>query len=243
MKTRNADTASLFYSRVAGFLFLFYIAVGLTQIALFGGTTAGEGTVARLATMALRAPDVRINVVLGLLTCFVALGLGAALYAITRAQDHDLAMLALACRIGEGVIGGASIPLTLGLLSLATETSANTTDAAVASAAGLLILTARTWNVTIAASFFAVGSTFFSWIFLRGRLIPVALAWLGVVSSVLLVVGLPLQILTVLKTPLATYMWIPMAVFEIVLAVWLLIKGVATPARRPIALSYADSTP
>ena len=41
--------------------------------------------------------------------------------------------------------------------------------------------------------FFAVGSTLFCWLFLRGRLIPAALAWLGVFASVLLVVALPLQ--------------------------------------------------
>jgi hypothetical protein len=29
-----------------------------------------------------------------------------------------------------------------------------------------------------------------------------------------------------------TFMWMPMLVFEVTLAVWLLIKGVATPATR-----------
>src|SRR5260370_23592846 len=37
------------------------------------------------------------------------------------------------------------------------------------------------------AIFFAVGSTLFAWLLLRGRMIPVALAQLGVLASVLLV--------------------------------------------------------
>src|SRR5438552_3170738 len=59
-----------------------------------------------------------------------------------------------------------------------------------------------------------------------------ALAWLGVVASVLLVLGLPLQLAGFLGGPVTWLMWLPMLVFEVVLGLWLLIKGVATPARR-----------
>ncbi|HEX9423014.1 MAG TPA: DUF4386 family protein [Pyrinomonadaceae bacterium] len=77
--------------------------------------------------------------------------------------------------------------------------------------------------------FFAVGSTSFSWLLLRGRMIPVGLAWLGVLASVLLVVGLPMQLAGLLRGTVTQLMWLPMAVFEIPLALWLIIKGVATP--------------
>lgn len=65
---------------------------------------------------------------------------------------------------------------------------------ATAHALGAFLLKVRGWNPTIAAAFFAVGSTLFSWLLLRGRMIPVLLAWLGVAASALLVVGLPLQL-------------------------------------------------
>ncbi len=219
-------------ARIAGVTLLLYIAVGVAQMALFGGATAGEGTVAKLASMARHATDVRVNVVLGLLTCFVALTLGVALYAITRDQDPDLAMLALACRVGEGVVGAVSLPLTLGLLAVATAGGANPPGAAPPDALVSLVLAARSWNPIIAATFFAVGSTLFSWLLLRGRMIPVALAWLGIVASVLLVVGLPLQLAGVLRGSITQLLWLPMAAFEIPLALWLLIKGVAMPAAR-----------
>ncbi len=80
-----------------------------------------------------------------------------------------------------------------------------------------------------------MGSTLFSWLFLRGRLIPVPLAWLGVLASVLLAVGLPLQLVDVLGGTVVQLMWIPMAAFEIPLAFWLLIKGVAASARQQTA--------
>ena len=77
------------------------------------------------------------------------------------------------------------------------------------------------------AIFFAVGSLLFSWLLLRGRMIPVALAWLGVLASVLWVVGLPLQLIGVLPDSVTWFIYLPMAAFEIPFALWLIIKGVA----------------
>lgn len=57
---------------------------------------------------------------------------------------------------------------------------------------------------------------------------------LGMIASVLLVLILPLQLAGILTssgwTPSVTWMiWLPMLVFEVTLALWLLIKGVAAP--------------
>ena len=81
------------------------------------------------------------------------------------------------------------------------------------------------------AIFFAVGSLLFCWLLLQGRMIPAALAWLGVLASVLWVVGLPLQLIGVLPASATWFIYLPMAAFEIPFALWLMIKGVtiATP--------------
>jgi len=81
---------------------------------------------------------VRVAIVLTLLTCFAALVLAVTLYRITRDQDPDLAMLALTCRVGEGVVSGIFILATLGLLWLGTASGASAPDAAAASALGLV---------------------------------------------------------------------------------------------------------
>src|SRR5438128_11355421 len=113
-------------ARVAGFAFLLYIAAGIASLALAG-----------------RA---HVTDVLNLLTSFSALVLGVTLYAITRDEDPDLAMLALVCRVIESIPGHGG------------------------------------------AIYFAVGSTVFCWLLLQGRMIPIALARLGVIASALLVV-------------------------------------------------------
>jgi hypothetical protein len=215
-------------ARLAGFTFLFYIAAGIPAMVLFGRATGGDGIAAKLASIAQHALDVRITVVLDLLQCFSALVLAVTLWAITREQDPDLAMLAMTCRVGEGLIAATGIAGTLGLLWLATASGANAPDPGAAQALGAFLLRG---NVALTATFFAVGSALFSWLLLRGRMIPITLAWLGVVASVLLVVGLPLQLAGFLRGPVTSFIWLPMLAFEVPLALWLLVKGVAMPAR------------
>lgn len=161
-------------ARIAGFTFLFYIAVGLASMAVFGRATAGEGIAAKLASLAQHATDVRVVVMLTLLTSFCALILGVTLYALTREQDPDLAMLALVCRVVEGVNGATSIPRTLGLLSLATASGASAADRAAAETLAAFLL--RGGGASVSAIFFAVASTLFSWLLLRGRMIPAPMA-------------------------------------------------------------------
>jgi Domain of unknown function (DUF4386) len=216
-------------ARLAGFAFLFYIGVGITEMVL-GGATRAEGIAEKLALVGQHASRAEITALLSMVTGFTALVLGVALYGITRDEDHELAMLGLACRVGEGVLG--AFPLTtLGLLWLAQgQGGTGAPDTAAGYALGLFLLKLAGWKTIVGATFFAVGSMLFSWLLLRGRMIPVALAWLGVFASVLLAVGLPLQLVGALSGPVTMVMWLPMAAFEIPLGLWLLVKGVAPAA-------------
>jgi hypothetical protein len=215
-------------------MLLFYIATGVASMVLFGQATSGaKGTVATLASISRHVTIVRLTVVLGLLTFMAAVTLAVTLYALTRDQDRDIAMLALCCRVGEGVISAISAVSTLGLLSVAVaSTAAAGPDAAAVHALGDLLLKAGGGYTLVGATCFAVGSTLYSYLFLRARSIPVPLAWLGVLASALLVAGLPLQLAGFLSGPATKFIWIPMAVFEVTFALWLLIKGVATTPRR-----------
>jgi hypothetical protein len=210
-------------------MFLFYIATAFPSMVLFDQATSGAGIAAKLASVAQHAPQVRLAIVLSVVTIFDALVLAVALYAITRDQDADLALLALACRVAEGVVSTITTLAILGLLSVATAGFA-AADPSAANALGSLLLKVQGWSMTIGATLFAVGSTLYSYLFLRARSIPVPLAWLGLLASILLVVALPAQLAGFIEGAMGWSMWLPMLVFEVVLGLWLLIKGVAAPA-------------
>jgi hypothetical protein len=220
-------------ARVAGFTFLFYIAVALTGMVLSNRAASAEGTAAKLAGIAQHASDVRVAFVLELLGCFSALVLAVTLYSITRDQDPDLAMLAMTCRVAEGVTGAISLERELGRLWLATAAGTSAPDPAAANALAAFLVKLPGWS--LGATFFAVGSLLFSYLLLRGRMIPVLLAWLGVVASVLAIVVVPLELVGVLHGPITKLVWLPMLAFEAPLGLWLLIKGVAMPPRRQSA--------
>lgn len=82
------------------------------------------------------------------------------------------------------------------------------------------------------AIYFSVASLFFSWLLLRGRLIPTWLAKLGIFASALLAIILPAQLAGLLGGSMSWassqtwLMWLPMLAFEVILAFWLMIKGV-----------------
>ena len=218
-------------ARVAGFTFLIYIALGLSAMILSDRAISGAGTAAKLAGLTQHVPAMRLVVLLELGCCICALVLGVTLYAITRDQDPDLARLAMLCRVAEGVIAGASLQKTVGRLWLATASGPAAPDAAAAGALGAFLLTLPDSSSTICATFFAFGSTIFAFLLLRGRIVPVALGGLGVFASILIAVCLPLQLVGVVGSPITGLMWIPMLVFEVVLALWFIVKGAAMPRR------------
>jgi hypothetical protein len=160
-------------ARVAGCAYLAYLVFGIGGMAI---GTAAAGAVS------------------GVMTSFCALVLGVTLYAITREQDRELAMIAMLCRVLEAVPGQGEI-------------------------------------------YFAVGNTIFCWLLLKGRMIPTVLAMIGLLSSA------ALSLLVLLQTgglfggrmewssPVTWFVWLPVLVFELGFAVYLLSKPASLASR------------
>jgi len=216
-------------ARLAGATFLVYIGLAFPSMVLYDRATSGRGIAAKLSTLAEHAADMRVSIVLAFVTCFAALVLAVTLYAITRDEDADWAMLGLTCRVGEGLNTAISLPAAVALLWLATTGRESVPVPETSQAIAALLLRVGTWSTIVGSMLFAVGSTCFSYLFLRGRIIPVALAWIGVLASVLLVVALPLRLVDVVSGSTLQFLWLPMAAFEIPLGLWLLFKGAAAP--------------
>ncbi|MFC1849880.1 DUF4386 domain-containing protein [candidate division CSSED10-310 bacterium] len=218
-------------ARIAGFTFLAYIAATIASMVVFSRATSGESIAAKMASILEHTTSMHVVILLTLAASFAALVLAVTLYAITRDQDHELALIAMVCRLTEGVIVALSASTIVALLWIATG---NRFDASAVSAMHTLGEYLLRDDTAVCAFFFAVGSALFAYLLLRGRLIPIALAWLGVGASLILVVGLPAQLANLISPAVASLMWLPMLAFEIPLGLWLLIKGVgASQPRTP----------
>ena len=160
-------------ARLAGTAYLAYLAFGI------GGMAIGSAAASSVSAV---------------MTSFCALVLGVTLYAITREQDRDLAMIAMLCRVLEAAPGQGEV-------------------------------------------YFAAGNTIFCWLLLKGRMVPAALAMIGLLSSAVLLMLVLLQTGGLFggrmewSSPVTWVVWLPVLVFELGFALLLLSKPASLASR------------
>jgi len=215
--------------RVAGFAFLFLILIILVSGVVGGGVQTTREVSETLASVAENAARIRLGLVLTVFASITTLVLAAMLYAMVVRQDRNLAILALSCRAVEAGLYAVGMLATLAFLSLSRHSAE---DASSARALVDLMWDVPSMSTNIGSTFFAVGSTLYCYLLLKARVIPVPLAVIGVVGSLLILVGIPVQTAfgTQTFTGPSAAIWIPIGVFEISTGGWLLFKGARVPA-------------
>jgi hypothetical protein len=208
-------------ARVAGAAYLLYIGVAFPAMSIGARMMRGDTAAAKLATLAGNVGLARAEIILSLAAGLCAFALAISLHAFTRDEDRDIARLGMLCRFGEGLI---AFPVTtLTMLWLLDGGSAALGDQSHVLVLWLAKLAG--WQQTYGAYLFALGSTAFCFLLLRGRMIPTWLGWVGLIGSAILVVALPMRFIGAIQRPYSDIVWIPIAVFEIVVAVWFLWTG------------------
>lgn len=205
-------------ARIAGAALLLYIVTGITNM-FVSRRIGGTGTAGRLAALASHPRLFSLEIFHTLIEVACAVTLGVTLYALTRDEDQELAITAMISRVLEGAIGLLALGEELALFWLGTAGGDETSTLTIAG----LLFKSGSWTFLLASTCFAIGSLIFSYLFLRARTIPVALAWIGVIASAILVVAMPLQLAGLIKGTMLV--WIPMIFFEVPLAFWLIVKG------------------
>jgi len=223
-------------ARLAGFMFLLLMATVASSSILLSGIEGNDEISDTLSNISENTLSVRLGVLTLIVSSISTFILAAMLYAITKHQDKNLAILALSCRAAEAALYAIGITSVLTLLSLSARTpSASGNELSSAQAIGDFVSNAWSFSTNIGAIFFAVGSALYSYLFFKARSIPVLLSLLGLVASLTLVVGVPLQTAASHSTVdgASGAIWVPMIIFEVVTGLWLLIKGAEVPESKP----------
>lgn len=222
-------------ARLAGIAYLVYIVLTMTSVTVFGRVMAAGGVMQQLADLARMMPQARVTIVLDLLQVPCALVLAVTLYRLTKEVNPTLAILAMMFRVGEGLLGAASIRGKLELMWLARNlrdhASANGLDAASLGAYFL-----HEPDSHFAEFCFVIGGFLFAYLLLRGRLIPSILAWIGVVTQGIQTVLVPLNIAGFIGGSAVDLFWLLILAYEIPVGIWLIVKGV-----RPYATMESPS--
>jgi hypothetical protein len=226
MTLRKPELSSRRNARLAGTTFIFYIATTIVDGFVYAAATGTGDVATKLGTISQHTAEMRLTILFAILKIFYALILAVTLYALTRHVDREMALLAFTCRVVEGVINAMPATARFGLLSLAIATVAATPgDAASHATQATLLMGIAGWSGAVAGIVFAIGSTLFAYLFLRGQSIPAPIAWLGIIGSLLVAPLSALGGLGLVTRAMAWITSIPILLFELSLAFWLLTKG------------------
>ncbi|WP_295694622.1 DUF4386 domain-containing protein [Lapillicoccus sp.] len=173
--------------------------------------------------------QVATGVVLGFIAALASPGIAIALYPVLRRFGEGLALGSVGFRIIEGVFSALGIVVLLSLSTL----SAEFVDAGAPADQHF-----KTLGATMLAQYhglvdvglllaFSLGSLLYYLVFYRSKLIPTWLSAWGIAGTVLLMVAAGLLIFDVIAPLSAAQVALaaPIALQEMVLAVWLLAKG------------------
>jgi hypothetical protein len=159
-----------------------------------------------------------------------------ALYPVLRRYNEGLALGSVGFRLIEGTLHVLIAVCLLLLVSLSQETATvGTSGSAAFQAQSALLMAGREWLGPLSVLTFGLGGLMYYWVFYRSRLVPGWLSVWGLVAiplvmlSALLVMFQQIDNFSTTQIVLA----LPIAVQEMVLAVWLIAKGFNPSAIAP----------
>jgi uncharacterized protein DUF4386 len=233
MRSRDARATT------AGVLFIAATATSLVATALRGSLLNGPGF---LAAVALHQDRLLAAALFQLLAAFTSAAIAVTLYPVLRQHAAATALGSVAFRLIEGVFYALSAMGTLILVSL----SGQLTAGASAHASADLVRDLRDAASCVGVLAFCTGATLYYLIFYRSQLIPRWLSLWGLAGTVLcLTAGLLVlfQSIAVLSGT-QVVLSLPLGVQEMVLAVWLIVKGFSPKAEaKPPTPTVAELHP
>jgi hypothetical protein len=211
---------------LVGVLFIVGTAAGVLSLALTGPIRDAPDFLARAAADPGRMTVGALLVMLMGVTCA---GIGVALYPVLRKHNEGLALGAAGFRLVEGAF---DLACAIGMLLLMETgrlfTAAGAADRPYFMALGVLVRAGTDWLGQVAVILaWCVAAAMYYCLFYRHRLLPRWLAGWGLGGITLTILATLLLLFRVLNSasPLHTALNVPVAVQEMVMAAWLIVKG------------------
>jgi hypothetical protein len=183
-----------------------------------------------LAAVALHQDRLLAAALFQLLAAFTSAAIAVTLYLVLRQHAAGMALGAVAFRLIEGVFYALSAVGMLVLVSLSDQLMVG----ASANASADLVRDLRDSAHCVGVLAFYTGATLYYLVFYRSQLIPRWLSVWGLVGTVLgLVAGLLVLFRSIdLVSGTQVVLNLPIAVQEMILAVWLIVKGFSPNAKE-----------
>jgi hypothetical protein len=180
-----------------------------------------------LASVSENETQVIIGSLVELVNGILVAGIGIAMFPILRLHSASIALWYASFRVVEFVTHVVNVIGTLPLIPLSREyVKAGAVEASYSQALGNLILAERDWNYLIYVVVFCTGALMFYYSLYKSRLVPRFLSVWGLVATLaLLTAGILGMFGLDYKSMLFMILAAPIALNELTLSIWLIVKG------------------
>jgi len=227
MASSESARSQIKYARLAGFMYLFIIAIYLLGAYVSSRFEVPGNVVETAHRIVAHELLFRFGLALGSLNAVCAVLLAVSLYAAVRAINKNLALAALAFELVYASVGAAANLIDYAFLQQQLSAySVGILDAKqlIAFADWHSFLDAAALN--IACILYGAGSILFFYLFFKARAIPRILAALGLFGSILVPLTGFASLILPHPSKLLQIGWLPIFATEVSVGLWLLIKGI-----------------
>jgi NADH:ubiquinone oxidoreductase subunit K len=227
MTGSDTEKSQIRYARLAGVMYLFVdVAYGLGLFITARFVVPGNfaETAHRIMGSELLY---RIGLSSGLIGSLCTVFLAMGLYVAVKPIDNNLALLALVFRLVEATLFGVQSIFSFFVLKL--YIGADSMNAFGTNQLSVLVTShspGDSAGFNIGAIFFGMGSILFFYLFLKSTYIPKVLSALGLFTSMLVPIVCFASLMSPQHAKMMQLGWLPLALAEILVGLWLLFKGV-----------------
>jgi hypothetical protein len=209
----------------AGILFILATVASIASLPFLAPINASN----YLASVSQNENQVITGILLTLIAAFASASIAISLYPVLKKHSQSLALGAVGFRLIEAIFYIVGIIGIVLLLSLSQEfVNAGAPSSSYFQTLGVILLSGYHWVGNVAATLaFYLGAMMYYYIFYRTKLIPRWLSGWGLVAVTMGIVA-SMLVMFQLISPMSTVQVVlnlPIAVQEMVLAVWLIVKG------------------
>lgn len=218
---------------VVGVLYIVATVAGVLTFVPLGVLQDGPGM---LTTAAANESQMVILIMLELTMAVAVSGVAFMIYPVLirvseTVIEEGLALWYVGTRITEGAIFVVAILATLALMSLSrTFSAAGASDVAYFQTGSEVLLATIDFAFVLGQSIFCIGALMLYYLLFQSKIVPRWLSvWGFIAAPLMFVAGLSLIWTGDPNSTFSTILYAPMAVQEMVFAVWLIVKGFSSP--------------
>jgi hypothetical protein len=218
---------------ITGVIFIIATVAALLAAALLPVMTSSD----YLTLVSAHFNQVAASAFFYLIAAFGSAGIAISMYPVIKGSNVSLALGSVIFRAMEAVLYMVAVVNLLSMLKLSQNfTNAGVADRSSLQATGDSLRNARDLATLTAVFAFSLGAFMYYYLFFQSRLIPRWLSGWGFAAIILLMTACVLALFSGKPVTGYTLLVIPIALQEMVLAVWLIVKGFSPSVNATVHL-------